>query len=108
MQTIGIVATSGADAAVDAVGKNNGQNTNVKTAMRTVAPDHPPSMASIVKELYKEQGTRGFFKGVTLNWFKGPIAFSISFTCFDIIQSSLATDAERQFQLPRRITRVSK
>ncbi len=107
MQTIGIVATSGADAAVDAVGKNNGQNTNVKIALRTVAPDHPPSMASIVKDLYKEQGIRGFFKGVTLNWFKGPIAFSISFTCFDIIQSSLATEAERKFHLPRRTTRVS-
>mmetsp|Transcript_20711 Transcript_20711/g.51386 ORF Transcript_20711/g.51386 Transcript_20711/m.51386 type:complete len:423 (-) Transcript_20711:46-1314(-) len=108
MQTIGIVAMSGADATVDVVGgKANGQNTSVKAKVRPVAPDHPPSMASIVKELYKEQGTRGFFKGVTLNWFKGPIAFSISFTCFDIIQSSLATDAERQFQLPRRRTRVS-
>ena len=108
MQTIGIVATSGADAAVGVVGgKANGQNTSVKAKVRPVSPHHPPSMASIVKDLYKEQGTRGFFKGVTLNWFKGPIAFSISFTCFDIIQSALATDAERQFQLPRRRTRVS-
>ena len=107
MQTIGIVATSGNDAAVDAVGKTNGQKTSVKTTIRAVAPDHPPSMSSIIKELYQEQGTRGFFKGVTLNWFKGPIAFSISFTCFDIIQSSLATDAERQFQLQRRTSRVS-
>jgi len=106
MQTIGIVATSGKDAAVDVVGKVHGQNATVKTAIRGVAPDHPPSMSSIIKELYQEQGMRGFFKGVSLNWFKGPIAFSISFTCFDIIQSSLATDAERRFQLSRRASRV--
>jgi hypothetical protein len=106
MQTIGIVATSGKDAAVDVVGNVHGQNANVKTAIRGVAPDHPPSMSSIIKELYQEQGMRGFFKGVSLNWFKGPIAFSISFTCFDIIQSSLATDAERRFQLSRRASRV--
>jgi len=107
MQTIGIVATSGKDAAVDVVGRAHRQNTGLKTAIRAVAPDHPPSMSSIVEELYQEQGMRGFFKGVTLNWFKGPIAFSISFTCFDIIQSSLATDAERRFQLSRRTSRVS-
>ena len=107
MQTIGIVATSGKDAAVDVVGKANNQNGSTKATIRMVAPDHPPSMSSIVKELYKEQGVRGFFKGVTLNWFKGPIAFSISFTCFDIIQGSLLTDAERKFQFPRRKTRMS-
>ena len=104
MQTIGIVATSGKDAAVDVVGKAPSQNVSAKTTIRAVAPDHPPSMSSIVKELYQEQGMRGFFKGVTLNWFKGPIAFSISFTCFDIIQGSLATDAERRLQFPRRRT----
>lgn len=107
MQTIGIVATSGNDAAVDVIGKASSQKTNTKTAIRAVAPDHPPSMSSIVKELYLEQGVRGFFKGVSLNWFKGPIAFSISFTCFDVIQNSLATDAERQFHFPRRRTRMS-
>mmetsp|Transcript_18360 Transcript_18360/g.41903 ORF Transcript_18360/g.41903 Transcript_18360/m.41903 type:complete len:230 (+) Transcript_18360:990-1679(+) len=108
MQTIGIVATSGKDAAVEVVGKavtQSGKNSTVIAATRAIAPDHPPSMSSIVKDLYREQGTRGFFKGVTLNWFKGPIAFSISFTCFDIIQSSMATDAERELQFQRRMSR---
>ncbi|OEU16739.1 mitochondrial carrier [Fragilariopsis cylindrus CCMP1102] len=91
MQTIGIVATSGKNAAVDVVGK---------------AHNRPPSMSVIIKELYQEQGIRGFYKGVSLNWFKGPIAFSISFTCFDIIQSFLETDAERRFRLHRRTTTV--
>ena len=107
MQTIGIVATSGKDAAVDVVGKTHAKDSAVKNTIRTIAPDQPPSMSSIVKELYQEQGIRGFFKGVSLNWFKGPIAFSISFTCFDTIQSYMATDAEQRFQFPRRTSRVS-
>ena len=106
MQTLGIVATCGKDAAVDVVGKGHSRNPVMETAIRKLSPLHPPSMTMIVKELYQEQGLRGFFKGVTLNWFKGPIAFSISFTCFDIIQGILETDAERRFRLPRGTTRT--
>jgi len=46
----------------------------------------PPSMIATMKHLFEEQGTRGFYKGVSMNWVKGPIAFSISFTAFDTIQ----------------------
>mmetsp|Transcript_6080 Transcript_6080/g.13141 ORF Transcript_6080/g.13141 Transcript_6080/m.13141 type:complete len:160 (-) Transcript_6080:53-532(-) len=122
MQTIGIVPTSGKDAAVDVVGGggdgggggsphggNRGggrtRNAPAAAAIRVVAPERPPSMSAIVRELYHEQGVRGFFKGVTLNWFKGPIAFSISFTCFDTLQNALATDAERRLLFPRRLSR---
>lgn len=108
MQTIGIVATSGKDAAVDIVGKGHSRNPAAETAIRTIVPDHPPSMAAIVKELYEEQGIRGFFKGVSLNWFKGPIAFSISFTAFDTMQSFLETESEQRLRLPRRRTTVAK
>ena len=135
MQTIGIVATSGKDAAVDVVGAAHGRNPAAENAIRAVVPDHPPSMGAIVKELYIEQGVRGFFKvskvlvchkterssilfssssqtiqfsiatqGVTLNWFKGPIAFSISFTAFDTLQSFLETREERRLRMPRRRT----
>jgi len=107
MQTIGIVATSGKDAAVDVVGKSSSRNQAMENAIRAVTPDHPPRMSTIIKELYQEQGVRGFFKGVTLNWFKGPVAFSISFTCFDLIQSFLETDAERRFRLHRRASPVT-
>lgn len=79
MQTIGIVATSGKDAAVDVVGQAHGRNPVAESAIRALHPDRPPSMGALVKELYQEQGVRGFFKGVSLNWFKGPIAFSIRF-----------------------------
>jgi solute carrier family 25 protein 42 len=106
MQTIGIVATSGSDAAVGALGGSKSKAGHVETAIRTLHPDHPPTMGMIMRELYAEQGYRGFFKGVTMNYLKGPIAFSISFTAFDIIQSLTETKDERQLRLPRRRTTV--
>jgi hypothetical protein len=107
MQTIGIVATSGQETAVDVVGQAHGRNPAAESAIRAVTPDRPPSMSAIVRELYQEQGIRGFFKGVTLNWFKGPIAFSISFTAFDTLQSVLETDEEKRLRTPRRRTTVT-
>lgn len=56
----------------------------------------PPSMITTMQHLFEEQGLRGFFKGVTMNWVKGPIAFSISFTTFDTIQGWIETDSERE------------
>ena len=109
MQTIGIVATSGREAATAALGPKTGNQCSkaveaAEAAIRQVQPTKPPTMISIIKELYAEQGYRGFFKGVSLNWFKGPIAFSISFTAFDIFQGFLETEKERKAKLPKRRT----
>jgi solute carrier family 25 protein 42 len=106
MQTIGIVPTSGKDAAVDAVGKGSMRAEAAEAAIRALTPKNPPSMFAIVSELYAEQGINGFYKGVSLNWFKGPIAFSISFTIFDTIQSNISTESEKIARLPRRNTPV--
>ncbi|KAL7533114.1 hypothetical protein ACHAXR_005053 [Thalassiosira sp. AJA248-18] len=56
----------------------------------------PPSMITTMQHLFEEQGIRGFYKGVSMNWVKGPIAFSISFTAFDTIQGWIETDLERE------------
>jgi hypothetical protein len=91
MQTIGIVPTSGSDAAVYELG--------VKDTPHT---DRPANMVTTVRLLYQEQGLRGMFKGVSMNWMKGPVAFSISFTTFDIVQRFLTTEEEQALRNPHR------
>ena len=98
MQTLGIVVSSGKDGALAALGKEKAAS--AISHMETMAPQHPRSMISMVKDLYLEQGIRGFFKGVTMNWLKGPISFSISFTAFDVIQSLTETEDERRVRMP--------
>lgn len=55
----------------------------------------PPTLYSTIMNLYKEQGARGFVKGVSMNWMKGPVAFAISFTTFDYMKNILENSAER-------------
>jgi solute carrier family 25, member 42 len=74
MQTIGLVGTH-----ETALSSCLGDSTTMKDAA-------PPTLVSTVTRLYQEQGVRGFLKGVSVNWMKGPVAFSISFTTFDTVQ----------------------
>lgn len=83
-------------------------NTTATTSSQQKSPTHkPPSMMKTMSHLLEEQGLRGFFKGVSMNWVKGPIAFSISFTAFDTIQGWIETESEkekRRFTIERRMT----
>jgi len=94
MQTIGIVPTSGSEAAVDVLGTLSDQApkaiTDSSTNVNTMKLQQPPSMLKTMRHVMNEQGIGGFFKGVSMNWFKGPVAFSISFTTYDIIQGIFA------------------
>uniref|UniRef100_A0A7S1BE39 Mitochondrial carrier protein n=1 Tax=Corethron hystrix TaxID=216773 RepID=A0A7S1BE39_9STRA len=47
------------------------------------AKEIPLSMYDTITVLLREQGWRGLFKGLSMNWVKGPISFSISFTAYD-------------------------
>eukprot|EP00527_Entomoneis_sp_CCMP2396_P000357 CAMPEP_0198142786 /NCGR_PEP_ID=MMETSP1443-20131203/5480_1 /TAXON_ID=186043 /ORGANISM="Entomoneis sp., Strain CCMP2396" /LENGTH=471 /DNA_ID=CAMNT_0043805877 /DNA_START=230 /DNA_END=1645 /DNA_ORIENTATION=+ len=94
MQTVGLVGNDTAFGCLKTSKKSG--------AAAAVLPDHPESMQSTIRHLYAEQGIRGFFKGVSMNWMKGPVAFSISFTAFDTVQGLLESEAERAQRLPKR------
>lgn len=94
MQTIGIVPTRGSDSAIGELGtKESGRQLKAS------------NMATTMRLLFQEQGVRGMFKGVTMNWLKGPLSFSISFTAFDMVQKFVSTDEERTLRNPHRKTK---
>lgn len=94
MQTIGLVGYRN-DTALTSLGC-----TSVRPASTSATP--PPTLTATIRDLYAEQGTRGFLKGVSMNWLKGPVAFSISFTAFDYVQKLLESPKEQAQRHPRR------
>jgi Mitochondrial carrier protein len=100
--SIGSTTTPGTTASVSSTASPN----TLKTASQNVI--YKPTIRQIVSDLYKEQGIRGFYKGVSMNWLKGPVAFSISFTMFDIVQSLMESATEKAIRTPRRLTSIRR
>lgn len=75
MQTVGLVSGSSAESVL-----------HTKDLSLVKAP---PTLFETVHRLYLEEGLRGFFKGLSMNWIKGPVAFSISFTSYDKIKGAM-------------------
>jgi len=89
MQTLGLLGT-------DTAFGNLGVQEKVDTK--------PPTLLGTIRNLYAEQGIRGFYKGVSMNWMKGPVAFSISFTAYDIVKGLIIKESDNPFRIPRRVS----
>lgn len=65
----------------------------VRRRMQTssITKKRADSIVGVLRDIYKEEGVRqGFFKGLSMNWIKGPIAVGISFATYDFINESLS------------------
>jgi solute carrier family 25 protein 42 len=52
------------------------------------------SIIGILRDVYREEGIfHGWYKGITINFIKGPIAVGLSFVTFDLTQSFLRSVA---------------
>ncbi|CAH0602477.1 unnamed protein product [Chrysodeixis includens] len=62
----------------------------MQTARRRNDGTYPyTTIAGTLRAVYRSEGWRGFFKGLSMNWVKGPIAVGISFATYDAIKSTL-------------------
>jgi Mitochondrial carrier protein len=82
---------------------------NIRISLSQQQLPPPPTIMNTIRHLYLEQGIRGFYKGVLMNWMKGPVAFSISFTAYDTMQALFLSKEERAHRLPlrKRLTQPS-
>ncbi|XP_055697119.1 mitochondrial coenzyme A transporter SLC25A42 [Phlebotomus papatasi] len=66
----------------------------VRRRMQTIGingrTDQYSTIISTLQKIYREEGIKnGFFKGLSMNWIKGPIAVGISFSTYDFIKEVL-------------------
>lgn len=58
------------------------------------------SVRQTLVKIYNEEGiVRGFYKGLSMNWVKGPIAVGISFSTYDRIKHFLQQLSHEQSQI---------
>lgn len=102
MQTLGVLSQS-ANTSVSVLGGS--VETKVAQDAAKIAEEHivheasitikSPSMIRVMKQVLQEQGINGFFKGLSMNWLKGPVSFAISFTVFDLVKDWIDKEEEQ-------------
>ena len=50
------------------------------------------TILSTGRHILQTEGMRGLFKGVSINWIKGPVTISLSFTAFDKLKQVFRVD----------------
>ncbi|CAG9771922.1 unnamed protein product [Ceutorhynchus assimilis] len=64
----------------------------VRRRMQTDTTGKYPNMHQTILYVYRTEGIRkGFYKGLTMNWIKGPIAVGISYSTYDNIRDMIRT-----------------
>eukprot|EP01084_Bolivina_argentea_P169510 293833_1 len=61
-------------------------NGNVRISPTTSKSALQPRMGKTMQLILEVQGIRGLYKGLSMNWVKGPVSISISFTTFDLLK----------------------
>lgn len=54
---------------------------------RRMQVKHEGAMWEVMKGSFQAGGTRALFKGLSLNWFKGPLATTVSLNTFEYIKA---------------------
>ena len=64
----------------------------------TLAPGltRAPTMAAVFKELLRTEGVHGLFKGLSVNYFKAPVAMGISFSMYHHVKERLTELSDAQ------------
>ena len=61
----------------------------MQTAKLAAGMTRVPTMAMVFADLVKTEGVHGLFKGLSVNYFKAPVAMGISFSMYHKVKEVL-------------------